>query len=71
MAKSFARPHDQQAFRWQLDQLATLAPQEFVDFAVRQQQAAEALDLLAELSRTSSKLYDLRPVQDAVLGGAV
>ena len=67
MAKAFARPHDEQAFRWQLEQLATLAPQEFVDFAVRQRQAAEALDLLAELSRSSSKLYDLRRVQDSVL----
>ena len=28
MAKTFARPHDEQAFRWQLEQLATLRPQE-------------------------------------------
>jgi hypothetical protein len=67
MAKAFARPHDEQAFRWQLDQLTALASREFVDFGVRQQQAAEALDLLAELSQTSSKLYDLRGIQDAVL----
>ena len=67
MAKAFARPHDEQACRWQLEQLATLGPQEFVAFDVRQRQAAEALDLLAELSRSSRKLYDLRRVQDSVL----
>ena len=64
---AFSRPHDEQAFRWQLEQLATLAPREFVGFEARQRQAAQALDLLAELSRSSSKLYDLRRVQDAVL----
>ncbi len=67
MAKAFARPHDLQAFRWQLQQLTALAPSEFVDFAIRQQQASEALDLLAELSRSSSKIYDLRGVQSSVL----
>ena len=41
MAKAFARPHDEQACRWQLEQLATLGPQEFVAFDVRQRQAAE------------------------------
>jgi hypothetical protein len=67
LAKAFARPHDEQSLRWQLDQLTALAPAEFVDNAVRQQQASEALDLLAELSRSSGKLYDLRRVQDSVL----
>ena len=67
MAKAFARPHDDQACRWQLEQLATLGPQEFVAFDVRQRQAADALDLLAELSRSAHKLYDLRRVQDSVL----
>ena len=52
-----------QAFRWQLEQLAALGPREFVDFHTRQRQAAEALDLLAELGRSSGKLYDLRRVQ--------
>jgi hypothetical protein len=67
MAKAFARPHDEQSFRWQFDQLTALAPGEFVDFAARQHQAAEALDLLAELSRSSASLYDLRRAEDAVL----
>jgi hypothetical protein len=67
MAKAFARPRDEQACRWQLGQLAALAPQEFVAYDVRQRQAAEALDLLAELSRSANKLYDLRCVQDSVL----
>jgi len=67
LAKAFARPHDNKAFRWQLDQLAALAPQEFVGFEARQRQGAEALDLLAELGRLSSKLYDLRSVQKYVI----
>jgi hypothetical protein len=67
MSKAFSRPHDEKACRWQLDQLAAIAPQEFVSFPERQKQAAEALDLLAELSRSSQKLYDLRQVQDSVL----
>jgi hypothetical protein len=67
MAKAFDRAHDDRAYRWQLEQLATLAPQEFVDFGARQQQAGRALDLLAELSRSSSKLYDLRRAQESVL----
>jgi CheY-like chemotaxis protein len=67
MSKAFAQPQDAQAIRWQLDQLAALTAQEAVDFKTRQQQAAAALDLLAELSRTSTKLYDLRRSQDAVI----
>jgi hypothetical protein len=67
MTKAFSRPHDDKSFRWQLEQLAGLAPQEFVGFEERQRQAAESLDLLAELSQTSSKLYDLSLVQESVL----
>jgi hypothetical protein len=67
LSKAFARPHDSKAFRWQLDQLATLAPQEFVGIEARQRQAAVALDLLAELGRSSSKLYDLRSVQQHII----
>ncbi len=67
LARAFARPHDDQAIRWQLDQLAALHPEESVGFEARQRQAARALDLLAELGRSSSKLYDLRRVQDSVV----
>ncbi len=67
LAKAFSRPHDEKAAGWQLGQLGTLAPAEFCDFDTRQRQAARALDLLAELSRSSAKLYDLRRVQDALL----
>ena len=66
-AKAFARPQDDKAFRWQLDQLNDLAPREFVDFPTRQRQAAEALDLLAELYRSSAGVYDLRGVQQSVI----
>jgi CheY-like chemotaxis protein len=67
MSAAFARPHDEQAVRWQLAQLTAIAPDELVDFAVRQQQAVEALDLLTKLSQSANKLYNLRNVQDAVL----
>lgn len=67
LSKAFARPHDDKAFNWQLDRLRMLAPEEFVGFEERQQQAAKALDLLAELSQSSNKLYDLRSVQDSII----
>ncbi len=65
LALAFSRPHDDASLRWQLAQLATLAPREFVGFETRQRQAAQALDLWAEANRSSSQLYDLRRVQDA------
>jgi len=65
---AFPRPHDDRAFRWQMQQLASLAPYESVPHAERRQQAAKALDLLAELSRSAPRgLYDLRQVQAEVL----
>jgi len=70
LTKGFSRPHDNAAFRWQLEQLATLAPRDHVSFEARQRQAAEALDLLAELARSSGKLYDLRSVQKYVIAAA-
>ncbi len=67
LAMAFSRPHDDQSLRWQISQLATLAPREFVSFETRQQQAAEALGLWAELGKSPGGLYDLRRVQDAAL----
>jgi len=67
LSKALARPHDDRSFRWQLDQLASLTPTEFVGFEARQRQAARALDLLAELERASDKVYDLRPVQNSAM----
>ncbi len=67
LCKAFSRPHDDKAFRWQLEQLHGLAPREFVNFQTRQRQAAEALDLLAELYRSSASVYDLRRVQQSVI----
>lgn len=64
LSKAFSRPRDDKAFQWQLQQLTAIAPKEFVDFKTRQQQAARALELLAELSESPDKLYDLRGVQD-------
>jgi hypothetical protein len=64
---SFARPRDEQAFRWQLAQLAALAPREFVGQAERQQQAVEAIGLLSQLSAAPGSVYDLRRVQDSAL----
>ena len=67
MAKAFSRPHDDKTFRWQLDQLGSLEPREFVNLQNRQRQAAEALDLLAELYRSSQSVYDLRRIQQSVI----
>jgi hypothetical protein len=70
LAKAFSRPQDEKAFTWQLGQLATLTPDEFVSFKTRQQQAARALDLLAELSRSSSNVFNLRGVQNCIIAAA-
>ena len=67
LAKAFVRPHNDKTFRWQLDQLAAIRPEEFVGFEARQQEAAEALDLLGEIGRSSNKLYNLRSVQESVI----
>jgi hypothetical protein len=67
LAKALAQPNDAEADRWQIEQLALLKPRDFVSFEERQRQAAEALDLMAELIRTAGKLYDFRPALPAVL----
>ena len=64
---AFSRPVDAEAARWQFGQIAALTPREFVGFSERQNLAVRALDCLAKLG--GNKLYDLRPVQDAVLAG--
>ncbi len=69
LAKAFARPHDDAALAWQLEQLAELKPQEFVGFEQRQLQAAEALDMLAELSHAPGKLYDMHQAERCGIGG--
>jgi CheY-like chemotaxis protein len=67
LTKAFARPHDDASVAWQLEQLATLRPEEFVTFKERQRQAVEALDMLGELGRNPGKLYDMHQVEKAVL----
>jgi len=64
---AFARPHTKEVLQWQLDRLAELAPRRFVPAAQRQQQAVEALKLLAVLSSSPQQIYDLRQVEPAVL----
>ncbi len=67
LTKAFARPHDDASVAWQLQQLATPRPEEFITYEERQRQAAEALDLLGELARTSGKLFDIYQAEKAVL----
>ncbi len=67
LSKAFSRPRDEKSLRWQLRQLEKLSPQDFVDFAARQRQAAEALDLLADLYRSSRNVYDLHRAQPFVI----
>jgi hypothetical protein len=66
---AFARPVDSATFERQMARLSALRPREFVSAAERQQQAAEALRLLARLSASSQdrKLYDLSQTQAGVL----
>ena len=66
MARTFARPHDEAAIQWQIEQLGKLSPREFVPADERQRQAAEALSLLASLA-DRPKLYDLRAEQDVFI----
>ncbi len=67
MAMAFSRPHTEDAIQWQVERLATLAPRTFVAQAQRLNQAAEALDRLAELSGSSGHPYELLRVEAAVL----
>jgi hypothetical protein len=69
LALAFSQPVDAEAARWQLGRLTTLAPKEFVGFSERQDLAQRALDCLAQLASTSSNLYDMRRVEEAVLAG--
>jgi CheY-like chemotaxis protein len=66
MMLSFPRPHNQDAFQWQLNHFLGLGSREFVGFEERQQQAAAALGCLAVLAQSSKKIYDIRRTQDEV-----
>jgi hypothetical protein len=66
LTMDFPRPNDDDAVRWEADQLATIKPRDLVSPEERLRQAGEALDLLAEVSK-SPKLYDIRLVQNSVI----
>ena len=59
LSMAFSRPQDPQAVRWQLAQLATLEPRQFVDARQRQAEALRAMRCLAVLAATSTALYDM------------
>ena len=69
LAMAFSRPIDAEAARWQLGQLTTLVPHDFVGFSERQAMAARALDCLAKLGSTPNELFDMRQVENAALAG--
>jgi CheY-like chemotaxis protein len=64
---AFSRPHTAEDLAWQVGQLAGLAPRQFLPFAVRQQQARQAMEWMAQLSGQWPKLYDVYRFQDALL----
>jgi hypothetical protein len=66
LTMDFPRPNDDAAVKWEVDQLATIAPRDLVRPAERLREAGEALDLLAEFGRLP-KLYDLRQIQEPVI----
>jgi hypothetical protein len=67
LSKAFPHPRDDAAVTWQLEQLGALKPDSFVAFDERQSEAVESLDLLAELGKSSGKLFDIRQAEKAVL----
>jgi len=67
MALAFSRPHSDESVAWQVEQLQTLGARTFVGHAERQRQAAEALQRLAEISSSDSRLYDVWRWQQAPL----
>jgi hypothetical protein len=67
LTRTFPRAHDNASVAWQLEQLSALKPEKFVAFDERQHEAGEALDMLAELGRTSGKLFDIRQAEKAAL----
>ncbi len=78
LTMAFSQPIDAAAPRGQLGQLMALTSQEFVGFSERQDLAVRALDCLAKLAADHDRgymvpaagtLYDMRPVEDAVLAG--
>jgi CheY-like chemotaxis protein len=64
---AFSRPHTAEELAWQVGQLARLAPRQFVPYAVRQQQARQAMEWMAQLSTQWPRLYDVYRFQDALL----
>ncbi len=69
LSRSFARPHDFETARSQWTQLMAVASPGFVGPLERLDMAARSLSCLATLASTSSKIYDLRRAQDAVING--
>jgi HEAT repeat protein len=61
------RAHDAKAIQWQAAEIAGLAARDFTPFPVRQVQAVQAMQLLAELARGDARFYDLYRVQSPVL----
>jgi hypothetical protein len=59
MSMAFSRPQDAAAVRWQLAQLGTLAPRQFVGVGERQLQAVRAMRCLGVLAATSAAIYDM------------
>jgi CheY-like chemotaxis protein len=64
---AFSRPRQPEELAWQVQQLATLAPEQFVPFAVRQQQAVQSLAYMAELAERWQRVYDVYRLQSILL----
>lgn len=68
LAEDFPRPHDPEAARWQVQRLAVLAGRRAVGPAERLQQAAAALEWLAELGDEPGGIYNLRRAESSAVG---
>ena len=64
---AFSRPHQPEELAWQVQQLSALDVEQFVPYAVRQQQAAQSLAYLADLAARWRKVYDVYRLQSILL----
>lgn len=64
---AFPRPNDEQAVKWQLEELRKLAGDSSVSASSRLAHAAQSLARLAHLGETESPLFDVRQARGAVM----
>jgi CheY-like chemotaxis protein len=67
LAGDFARPHSEEAVRWQVDRVLELAGRDRVSAAERGRQATQALAWLADWSGRDQDVFDFSGLEDTAL----